>query len=79
MTYPSPTAASLSVEFFLCAVFAISAALSYPIFGESAVTVMSESARYDAILSSFAVSPSMQWIRNIVLASRKSVVECKKL
>src|SRR5215470_6931204 len=76
---PCLMASSRSVVPFLCAVFAIFAARSYPYFGASAVTSMSERSRLALMLSSRASRPTMQLSVKLKLASARSLVDCQKL
>src|SRR5208337_3027086 len=72
-------AASRRLECSTCAVWAICAALSYPTFGASAVTSISEFLTYQ---STFARSTSMPLIMYSTYpwqASAISVTECRKL
>jgi hypothetical protein len=78
VTTPRLSAASFSVVPSLCAFFAVFAALSYPMYGLSAVTNMSEFLISSEIRALFGCRPSRQCSLKLTAASARSLLECKK-
>ena len=79
LTYPSDSAASRKVDPSWLARCAISAARSYPMTGDSAVTSISDRSTSEAMRSRFSDAPSTQKTRNVLHAPASSVAECRKL
>lgn len=75
VTYPSSKADCFNVRPFLWAFFAIEAALSYPIYGFSAVTNINELLSNSLILFSLGFIPTKQLCTNDLHPSPKSRID----